>query len=203
MHQFINLVKAYRLYFILVAFFEIIFFLLNFKGNYVRLRNNKKMTDSIPTPYLFLFNIYLFLKSKKIKSFIDLGCGEGRVIYFFNKFLKIKYVGIEYYKNSFIFCRSLFKKNKNVKIINDNFLSKNITFNHDVYFINDPFKKNSDFKKLISKINNSNKKNKKIYLIFVNINKTKLKILNKFYLNKYIAINTRGFFIYSNIINNV
>ena len=203
MYRVINLVKAYKLYFFLVVFFEIFFFLLNFKGNYIRLRNNKKMTDSIPTPYFFLFNIYLFLRSKKIKSFIDLGCGEGRVIHFFNKFLKIKYVGVEYYKNSCIFCRSLFKKDKNIKIINNNFLSKNITFNHDVYFINDPLKKNSDFKKLISKINNSNKKKKKIYLILININKTKLKILNKLYLNKFITINTRGFFIYSNKINNV
>ena len=49
------------------------------------------------------------IKDRNIRSFIDLGCGNGRVLYFFNKKLKINYVGVELFRNSYDNCLKIFK----------------------------------------------------------------------------------------------
>ena len=52
-------------------------------------------------------NINNVLKKYKVKSFLDLGCGSGRIIDFFNKKLPDKkFIGIEYYQSQFDFCKS-------------------------------------------------------------------------------------------------
>ena len=58
------------------------------------------------------------MENTKIKSFLDLGCGNGRVIYFFNKYFKIKYYGIEFFEKPYNFTKILFSNNENIQIKN-------------------------------------------------------------------------------------
>ena len=171
-----------------------------FKGNSFDIINNDKANSNIPCPYFFLNKINNFLKQKRINSFFDLGCGSGRSIYFFNTKHKINYFGIEYHKKAYMKCEKLFEKFKNVEIINDNFMNFDfLKKNAECFFINDPLKDINEFNKLILKIIEYNKiSNKLIYLIFVNIKKDKLNILNKYVLINSLDLNTRGFYIYSN-----
>ena len=77
------------------------------------------------------------------KSFINLGCGGGRSLCFFNKQLRINYFGIEYNASIYADCKKLFQKHDNIQIFNDDFMSfKFLDFNNDCFFINDPLKKN-------------------------------------------------------------
>ena len=57
--------------------------------------DNDKHNDNIPCPYFFLHKIKKFFINEKINSLIDLGCGGGRSLYFFNRCKKINYYGIE------------------------------------------------------------------------------------------------------------
>ena len=81
-------------------------------------------TPNIPTPYYFLSKIYKVLKEKKIDNFnlIDLGCGSGRLVKYFDTQFSINFVGFDISKkiidknlskfkkkNLFFFCQDLKK----------------------------------------------------------------------------------------------
>jgi len=200
MENFIKIIKAYKFTFIKIILYEFYYIIIGYKGNSFNFRNNNKKTDNIPCPYFFLNKIYKFFEKEKINSLVDLGCGSGRSIFFFNRKYKIKYYGIEYYKETYTKCESLFRSNENIEIINDDFMNFNfLKFNSDCYFINDPLKNLKDFSILINKIvdNYSNIK-KVIFFIFVNIDEEKINKVNKLYKIETMIINKRGYFIYSN-----
>ena len=118
-------------------------------------------------PQILFFEIYYLLKGYKrnsvkvlntdIKSFVDLGCADGRSIFFFNKQLKINFNGIEYDPYVYGNCKKLFNKYDNIKINHDDIMSfKFLEYNNDCFFIGDPLKKNmiliNLFKKFLKRI---------------------------------------------------
>jgi len=131
------------------------------------------MTDNLPCPYYFLFKIKKALKNQNFYNFLDLGCGSGRVIDFFNKSFPIKnLIGIEYFNNQFEYCEKIFQDKKNIKIVQADFTKSDFfQYNADCYFFNDPFKKNLEFIKCVEKIINFSLNKKQSLLIFVNHNK--------------------------------
>lgn len=191
-----NILLKYRSKFFIVFFIEIIYiFLFRYKGNRFKVTNNKNFTDNIPTPYLFLLKIDKFLKEKKIKKIVDVGCGSGRVIYFFSrKNPELNIDGYEIDKEIYSEANDIFVKNRKVKIYNRNVLKYTIKTNYDLYFLADPFKKlylyNDFFKKIL-------KRKKKFYIVIVNNNKS-IKSIKKLNLIDYYYINKSGYKIYSN-----
>ena len=191
-----NILLKYRSKFFLVFFIEIIYiFLFRYKGNRFKVTNNKNFTDNIPTPYLFLLKIDKFFKEKKIKKIIDIGCGSGRVVYFFSrKNPELNIDGYEIDKKIYSEANHIFVKNRKVKIYNRNVLKYSIKTNYDLYFLADPFKKlyfyNDFFKKIL-------KRKKKFYIVIVNNNKS-IKSIKKLNLIDCYYINKSGYKIYSN-----
>ena len=125
MYKVFDLIISYKKTLIIILFYEIFYILIGYKGNNFSIRNSNKSTDTIPCPYYFLSMIYRKIKNEKISSFIDLGCGNGRVLYFFNKKLNIKLFGVELFKNSYNYCSNIFKNCKNITIVNKNFFDLN------------------------------------------------------------------------------
>jgi len=201
MNKLIDLINSYGFSLIKIIIYEFFHITLGYKGNSINFRNSNLSTDNIPCPYFFLVKINNTLKKKNIESFVDLGCGSGRAIDFFNKKNNILLTGIEFYFNSFILCKIRFKKYKNITIINQNFFLYNFKKKkYDCYFLNDPLKKVKEHNKLIYKII-SNQNNKKLfYIVLVNVSENKLKILKKYQMVDSYTIKKRGFYIYK--INN-
>ena len=191
---------AYKRFLIQVLFFEVYYLLIGYKQSSIKILNNDKFTDYIPCPYFFLYKIKKFLLTTDIKSLIDLGCGAGSSLYYFNKQLKINYYGVEYQISIYDGCKKLFQKYDNIKIFNDDFMSfKFIDFNNDCFFINDPLKKIDDFNKLILNIFNANKQlSKVVYFILINVDENKRKIFDGYRLIDSLQTSTRGYYIYSN-----
>ena len=150
-------------------------------------------------PILFLNEIFSVIKNKNIRSFVDLGSGNGRVIYFFNKRLKIRYTGVEFFLDSYNFSCNIFKFKSNIKIIKNDFFKLGLkNLKYDCYFINDPIKNLKKHNLLIKKILLSQRSTKKpFYFILINLNKSKLKVFNKLHLIKSKKIYNRGYYIYS------
>ena len=148
------------------------------------------MSDDIPCPYYFLFKINNILRNYKIKSFLDLGCGSGRIIDYFNKkLLNKKFIGIEYYQQQFNYCKSIFDQCKNIKIYNKDFTKINLSkYTSDCIFLNNPFKKDKNFFKFFNL--NRNKLFNDKYVVLINYDKNVLnflkdiKILKIYYINK-------------------
>jgi 16S rRNA A1518/A1519 N6-dimethyltransferase RsmA/KsgA/DIM1 with predicted DNA glycosylase/AP lyase activity len=195
---FLNLIFSYKTKIFLIIFYEIKFFFFSFKINSINILDNKKFTDNIPAPYYFLNSINKYIKDKKIKSLIDLGCGSGRALHFFyKKNFKLKEIyGLEYNYNIYKKTKKFFVNNKKVKIFNKdvlNFNFKKKKFN--CYLLVDPFKTKKDYELVINKIKNANN-NKKITIIIVNCTK-KIKALKNFKLVRSLVVNNRGYKIYN------
>ena len=167
-----RILHDYKFSLVPVMFFEFLYFFRGYKGNKFAFSNNKWMTDNIPCPYYFLFKIKNTLKKENFFNFLDLGCGSGRVINYFNKnFSNKNFIGIEYFTTQYNYCKKIFKNHSNVKIIQEDF-TKSDFFIHkaDCYFFNDPFTNSTDFIKFVENIIKFSGK-KKILFIFVNYNK--------------------------------
>ena len=186
-----RIVSVYKFSLITVIFFELIYLIKGYKGNRFNFSNNDSMTDNFPCPYYFLFKINKTLKNTNFRNFIDLGCGYGRTIDFYNKnFSNKNFLGIEYFTNQYKYCKNIFHKQKNVEIVQADFTKLNfLKYNPDCYFINHPFKKKMEFIKFIEKlISFSIKKN--CLFIFVNCNKEtieelkNIQCIESFYINK-------------------
>ncbi len=192
----LKIISTYKLGSLTLLFYEIKYILfLGYKGNKINILNNKFFTDNIPTPYYFLVKIYDYLKNKKIKTIVDVGCGSGRVLYFFHRNnSSYKLQGFEINNAIYLDTLNRFKNNKKIKIINKNFLKKNSKINADLYYLADPFKKNSDYNSFFKKFS---KIKKKTYLILVNNNK-KVNSLKNFKIIDNFKINKNGYTIYSN-----
>ena len=205
----LRILKSYRFSLIKIIFFELIYLIKGFKGNRFTFSKNE-LADNIPCPYYFLYKIKKFLADKNIKSFIDLGSGNGRVIYFFNNYFKIKYYGIECFDKPYNFSKNLFEKNENIHIKNENFTNLNfLNEEHDCFFLNEPLKNKKDFQFIVNSIlKKYNNSDKKYYIVLINMTNEDLKIFSNLNLLDSEIIYTkqekipwrhnRGYYIYSN-----
>ena len=188
---FLKILKSYNVYIFIILFFEIYYCIKKYKGFKFNISKNKTMTDDIPCPYYFMFKILKVLKKKKFKSFIDLGCGSGRIIDFIDKnFTNKKLVGIEYFDQQYNYSKKIFEKSKNISIIQSDFTKLNLRRNiYDIYFISAPFKNKKDFLKFMKKFTKIEKIKKKI-IIVINYEKkllqkvNKLRFIDSFYLSE-------------------
>ena len=198
--NFFNILLAYGILLPQILFFEIFYLLRGYKRNSFNILNNDRYTDNIPCPYFFLHKLKKFFQNTKIENFMDLGCGDGRSIYFFNKQKKINFYGIEYNNLIYNSCKESFKKYDNVQIINDDIMSFNfLKFDCDCYFIGDPLKQKIDFENLIKRIieEDINVK-KRIYFILANVDSNKRDIFYNYKLIDSFQKNNKGYYIYSN-----
>ena len=84
----------------------------------------------------------------------------------------IEDVGIEYFSSQYEYCKKIFQNKKNIKIIQADFTKSDFfQYDADCYFLNNPFKKNSDFIEFIERTISSLFTKKNILFIFVNYNK--------------------------------
>ena len=199
----LRILQSYRFLLIKIIFFELIYLIKGRKGNKFSFSTNNIMTDNIPCPYYFLYRIDKKIKNLNFKTFLDMGCGFGRAIDFFNKSLSNKnFIGIEYFEKQFLYCKKNFESNKNITLFNIDFTKFNfLQYNADCYFFNHPIKDDVIFSDLIKKIINSVHNKKNILLIFVNCNNNILKSLEKVQLiESYYVNDNKGFSVYS--INN-
>ena len=194
----IRIISSYKFSIITIIFFELLYLVKGYKGNRFNFSNNDLMADNLPCPYYFLFKIKKTLKKNNFRNFLDLGCGSGRAIDFFNKnFFSKNFIGIEYFTNQFEYCKKVFQEQKNIKIIQADFTKSDFyQYDADCYFINGPFKKNLEFIEFIEKLINFSLK-KKILFIFINHNKKiveelkKIRCIESFYIS-----NIKGYSIY-------
>ena len=195
----VRIISNYKFSIITIVFFELLYLVRGYKGNKFNFINSDLMADNLPCPYYFLFRIKKTLKRHNFFNFLDLGCGSGRAIDFFNKnFSNKNFIGIEYSTNQYEYCKKIFKQKKNVKIIQEDFTKLNFfQYNTDCYFFNDPFKKNLESLRFIEKIINLSHKKKKIIFIFINCNKKTIEELKKIQcIESFYISNTRGYSIY-------
>ena len=193
------ILSNYKLHILKIIYFEIIYIIMGYKGNHFDVSKNSKMTANIPCPYYFLSRIEKKLKNNNFNVFIDLGCGSGRTIYFFNrKFKNKKFIGIDYFEEFCNINKKNFRKDENVKIIQSDFTKLNLSdLNGDCYFFNDPILNLSESIDFIKRIIESQVFKKTIIMIFVNCNKDlfnlfdEAKCIDSYYIN-----NIKGYSIY-------
>ena len=194
-----RIISDYKFSTIIVIFFELLYLIRGYKGNRFNFSNNDLMTDNIPCPYYLLFKIKQNLKNNSFFKFLDLGCGSGRVIDFFNKnFPNKNLIGIEYFTEQYEYCRKIFQKQTNIKIAKADFTKSDFfQYDADCYFFNDPFKKDSEFAKFIEKIINFSFKKRGVLFIFVNCNRKVIEQLKNIQCVKNFSINNKmGYSIY-------
>lgn len=195
----LRIFKSYKFFLFQIIFFEIIYRLRGYKGNSFNFSDNQIMADNIPCPYYFLYKIKKTLKQYEFHKFIDLGCGSGRVIDYFDKnFSEKEFVGIEYFLKQYEDCIKSFNKRININITREDFTNFNfINHNADCYFFNNPFKKDSNIIQTIDKILKHQSIKENILFIFVNFDKNvvdkldNIKCIQNYYIN-----NNKGFSIY-------
>jgi len=197
--NFFRIIKDHKFFLIPIIFYELIYFLKGYKGFKFNFSNNNEMSDNIPCPYYFLIKIKKKLNEKNFIKFIDLGCGSGRVIDFFYKNFENKnFLGIEYFDKQYKFCKNNFINQKNIEIIQSNFIKKDV-FKYDsaCYFLNAPFKRSEDFLNFIQTMQNYHVK-KNFLVITVNIDKKTLdKIKNIEFIESFFIGNNKGYSIFS------
>ncbi len=182
-------------------FFETIYLLIGFKGNKINFSKNKMMSDNIPCPYFFLIKIKKALEPLSFKKFIDLGCGSGRVINFFNESFQNKsFVGIEYFSEQYNYCKKNFINNSNIEIFQSDFTKGDfLKYDADCYFLNNPWKNEIEsFNFIVRTTKLLSKKN--ILIILVNYSKKIVEKLNKElknsqYIGSYYVNYIKGYYI--------
>ena len=207
-----RIISDYKFSLITIVFFELLYLIKGYKGNRFDF-----MLNNIPCPYYFLCKIKKTLKNNNFYRFLDLGCGSGRVINFFNKnFYNKNFTGIEYFSGQYEYCKKSFQNQKNIKIIQADFTRSDFfQYDADCYFLNNPFvsnteyfasksnikaiilKKNSELTEFIEKIINFSLKKKNILFIFVNYNKKIIEELKNIQcIESYYINDTKGYSIY-------
>ena len=186
----LRIIQDYKFQLIKIVFFEFIYFIKGYKGFRFNLSNNTKMTDNIPCPYFFLSKIKKHLEKNEFFKLIELGCGGGRTIDFFNKnFPQKKFVGIEYFSKQYENCKKNFMKNDNIEIVQADFTKIDIfKYDPDYFFIGAPFKDKLKFINFMEKTINGS--SKKIFFIIVNYSKKtignikNIEFIESFYINE-------------------
>mgnify|MGYP001170768400 CR=1 FL=1 len=192
---FILNIKTYGFFItFLIGYYELIYsFIDNFKyfksstlHNYIKIKKSSKSYDTpyIPTPYYFLKVIEKQMIKIGIKdfTFIDFGCGPGRVTNYFKNIFKIA-IGIDKNKNYKKFSTSPKQKfiHLNLRNLNKlNKIEKNIIGNRALYF-NEPF----DIFLVIKIIKLFLKRKRKCLVITTNTKIIKIKDLKVIFLKKF------------------
>ena len=173
LRNLLRIVHSYKFSIFVIIFFEILYILKGYKGNNFKITTDKKMSDNIPCPYYFLLRIQKVLKKNNFTKFLDLGCGSGRTIDFFSKnFPNKEFIGIEYFFEECESSKNLFKKNKNIEIIQSDFTKIDFfKFNADCFFLNNPFRGEEETFSFLNKIVNSLQNKKNILFVLVNYNR--------------------------------
>ena len=199
MKKIIDLIISYKFYIFILLFYEFLYVIFGYKGNGVNIRNNDKTTDTIPCPYLFLAKMLKDIKDFKINSFTDIGCGNGRVIFFFKKHFDANYYGYELFEDAYKQCLKIFADDSKVKINNEDFFkSKQKTIISDCYFINDPIKNEELHADLFGNmVENHIISGKKVYYISVNLSSQKSKIFKNCIMLNSFKVGSRGYQIFS------
>ena len=197
MKKIIDLIVSYKFSIVYILFYELIYVILGYKGNSFITRNNNKSTDTIPCSYYFLIKIYNVIKNEQIKSLIDLGCGNGRVLFYFNKKLKIDYLGVELFKDAYEYSQKIFKHSPNVRILNENFFDLNFKqLQYDCYFLNDPLKEVGEHNRLVTTIISSLGQSKNPLFVTVNLTEGKSEVFASMKLLYSLKISSRSINIY-------
>jgi len=200
-----SIINTYKKDIINIIFYEIYFFIKYYNSSSkifdTAIRGEEKLNtianSTIPCPLYYALIIANFVNKKKIKSILDLGSGHGRLTNFLSYNTNAKIYGYEF--NEEIFKKSVQIKNKNVILKKKNILEINKEiYNIDCFIFSDPLKYRVDLDKVVKKIKKI-KKNKKYFIIFININNNKGKIMNKKYLIKqHVSSNKKSVKIYYN-----
>jgi len=192
----IRIFKSYKFTIIKIIIFEIIYILRGFKGNTISNASNVEMADNIPCPYFFLYKIKKVMKNLKFDNFIDLGCGSGRVIDYFNKsFPKKSYTGIEFGTKEYSSVKNIFRYNKNITILKKDFTKINYKQQKtNCFFLNNPFVNEEKFIKFFTLLTFKKNITKNTIFIFVNFKKKTINKLKKIKLiNNYQVTKIKGF----------
>jgi len=192
----LRIFKSYKFHLPKIVFFEIIYAIKGYRGNTFHFSNNDSMADDIPCPYFLLVKIQKIIKEYNFHTFVDLGCGSGRIIDFFNKnFPGKKFIGIEYFSKQHNYCKKIFKEEINIVIKQEDFSNLNfLNDNANCYFFNNPFKDDSKIISLVKQIIERSLIKENIIFIFVNFDKEiinnieKIKCIQNYYIN-----NNKGF----------
>ena len=198
MKKIFDLIISFRISLVKILFYELFYIISGFKGNNFNIRGDKKFSDNIPCSYYFLSKIYKQIKDIDFKSFVDLGCGHGRVLFFFSKKINSNYLGVELFENSYQSSLKTLKGIQNVKVVNINFFDMNFNENRfDCYFLNDPLKELSDHNKLINSILSAHKLSRSpAIFIVVNLDQKKNEIFKSLNLVYNYHVNSRYIKIY-------
>ena len=172
----IEIVKSYHFYSFLVLGYEIFFDIkYGTKFNKFNYYKNSLYTDPVPCSYYFIRKIDNFFQKNRIDKICDLGSGYGKMIFYFGKIKKKKIDGVELNKE--IFDSTYFLCDENINIYNEDILKFELSkIDYQAFVINDPLKKDKDFNLLLSKLD---RLNKKIFIVFININEIKQKEVKK------------------------
>jgi SAM-dependent methyltransferase len=200
-----SIINTYKKDVFKIIFYEIYFFIKYFNSSskifykviFNKEKSNTIANSTIPCPLYYGLIIANFINKKKIKSVLDLGSGHGRLTNFLSYNTKAKIHGYEFNKE--VFKKSVQIKNKNVILKKKNILEINKEIiNIDCFIFSDPLKYRVDLEKVVKKIKKI-KKNKKYFIIFININNNKSKIINKKNLIKqHVSSNKKNVKIYYN-----
>ena len=200
-----SIINTYKKDVIKIIFYEMFFLIKYYNSSskifYTAISSEEKLNtianSTIPCPLYYALIIANFVNKKKIKSILDLGSGHGRLTNFLSYNTNAKIYGYEF--NEEIFKKSVQIKNKNVILKKKNILEINKEiYNIDCFIFSDPLKYRVDLDKVVKKIKKI-KKNKKYFIIFININNNKGKIMNKKYLIKqHVSSNKKSVKIYYN-----
>ena len=202
---FYYIVKTYKSDIIKIFLYEMYFFIKHFNTSkkiiltviFSKEKINTIANSTIPCPLYYALIIGNFVNKKKIKSILDLGSGHGRLTNFLNYRTNAKVYGYEF--NDEIFKKSMQLKNNDVILKKKNILKidKEIS-NIECFIFSDPLKNKVDLNKEKKKIKKI-KENKKYFIIFINIDNNKSKVMSKKKLIKqYISSDTKGVKIYYN-----
>ena len=101
-------------------------------------------------------NKYLKNKFKNLNNFsaLDIGCGNGKILYLLTKMDFKTIYGVELNKFYFDECEKSLKKYKNISISNEDFFNYKINSNIKFFFINTPFSNEEQYKKFLNIIEN-------------------------------------------------
>ncbi|OGJ50924.1 hypothetical protein A2335_03345, partial [Candidatus Peregrinibacteria bacterium RIFOXYB2_FULL_32_7] len=82
-----------------------------------------------------LERIFKLAKLKKNEVFYDLGCGDGKTIFYANKHFGVKSIGLELALPMFLVCkiRQIFYRNKNIQFKYKNLFKENLSNANAIY----------------------------------------------------------------------